>query len=434
MESQSFLVTGGCGLQGSDIVQTLRERYPSAKIAVFSRQPDVNIIPGVVYRRGNITSAAHIDACLRFCQPTVVFHCAATVVGSSQRHIPDHLVREVNVQGTELLLQRSKAAGVKVFVFTSSASVVHWAHVEISSANETWPVVAFPDKDNDDGLPVYPRTKAEAEVLVLAADTNGSKDRNGEKQTDREGEMSMRTCAIRPAIIYGERDNDVTPTLMRTAAALRGLQIGDNSKPFATTYVGNGTHAHLLAAEKLLSTTPSERDAVGGQAFFVANEGRYTYWDFARTMWQYHNEVDDGAYHDVVADEDNDGASTPQKIFFPPRDADEYDPDKNSSLRLVSVAAALWVAWASEWWAWIVDEPPRLSRAAVDTMTSARHYDTGKARRILGYAEQVGWEEGCRRAARWWIENRRGVEEPEDEEDEDEFDGGDGEFIDSDSD
>ncbi|KAI0140342.1 hypothetical protein BJ166DRAFT_473292 [Pestalotiopsis sp. NC0098] len=382
MDSQSFLVTGGCGLQGSDVVQTLRDRYPSAKVAVLSRQPDVNTIPGVVYRRGNITNAAHIDACLRFCQPTVVFHCAATVVGSSQRHIPDHLVREVNVQGTELLLQRCKAAGVKAFVFTSSASVVHWAYVEISGANETWPVVAFPDEDNDDGLPVYPRTKAEAEVLVLAADNNV--------------EIGMRTCAIRPAIIYGERDNDVTPTMMRTAAALRGLQIGDNSKPFATTYVGNSTHAHLLAAEKLLSPVRSERDAVSGQAFFVSNEGRYTYWDFARTMWQYHNE--------------------------------------NPALRLVSVAVALWVAWASEWWAWIVDEPPRLSRAAVDTMTSARHYDTAKARRVLGYAEQVDWEEGCRRAARWWIENRRGVEEPEGEEDEDEYNVGDVDFVDSDSD
>ena len=41
---------------------------------------------------------------------------------------------------------------------------------------------------------------------------------------------------------------------------------------------------------------------------------------------------------------------------------------------------------------------------------------------------------GCRRAARWWIENRRGVEEPEGEEDEDEYDVGGVDFVDSDSD
>ncbi|ETS76911.1 hypothetical protein PFICI_10785 [Pestalotiopsis fici W106-1] len=403
MDSQSFLITGGCGLQGSDIVRTLRERYPTSKVSVLSRSPTTNTIPGVTYRKGNITNTAHVDACLRYCKPTVVFHCAATVVGT-RKHVPDHMVREVNVEGTELLLQSCKAAGVRAFIFTSSASVVQWAGVEIVNANETWPVVAMPDEDNDGNVPIYPRTKAEAEVLVLAAD-----DHDGDKAGNGNGD-GMRTCSVRPSVIYGERDNDVTPTIMRTAGAMRGLQIGPNAKPFATTYVGNSTHAHLLAAEKLLSPARGVRDSVGGQAFFVANAGAYTYWDFARTMWQYHN-------HNNVMSANTDQAST----AFPPRDADEYNPAKNPQFRVVTIAMAMWVAWAFEWWAWIIDEPPRLSQAAVSIMTSARAYDISKAKRVLGYTEQVDWEEGCRRAATWWVENRKGNEVKEDEEEEEEM-------------
>jgi sterol-4alpha-carboxylate 3-dehydrogenase (decarboxylating) len=401
MDSQSFLVTGGCGLQGSDIVRTLRERYPAAKVSVLSRSPTVNTIPGVTYRKCNITNTAHVDACLRYCKPTVVFHCAATVVGT-RKHVPDHLIREVNVEGTEVLLEKCKAAGVKAFIFTSSASVVQWAGVEIVNANETWPVVAMPDEENDGNVPIYPRTKAEAEVLVLAADDTGGDDKNNSNNDSQGG---MRTCSIRPSVIYGERDNDVTPTIMRTADAMRGLQIGPNAKPFATTYVGNSTHAHLLAAEKLLSPTREVRDAVGGQAFFVANDGTYTYWGFARTMWQYHNQ-----------------AKATDAIPFPTRcDADEYDPEKNAELRVVSIAMAMWVAWVYEWWAWIIDEPPRLSQTAVSIMTSARAYNLSKAKRVLGYREQVDWEEGCRRAATWWVENRKGKEVKEIDEEDEEF-------------
>ncbi|KAH6652339.1 hypothetical protein BKA67DRAFT_661085 [Truncatella angustata] len=373
MEYQSFLITGGCGLQGSSIVETLRSRYPSCRnIAVLTRDPSLNLFPGVAYHRGDLTSPADIDRCLQACRPTVIFHCAAVVTGT-RKPVSDEVVNAINVGGTQLLLAAcARLGGVRAFVFTSSVAVVQRPGVEIRGANETWPLIDFV---NDRETLVYPKSKAEAETLVLAAD---GADGEG-KGEGREGGCSMRTCAVRPSAVYGERDNDVTPLVMRTAKTMRGLQIGDNKNPMATTYVGNSTHAHLLAAERLLDPDPAVRDAVGGQAFFVANEGASTFWDLARTIW----------FHAGAGPD--------------PRDPAEYRPE---DLRVVSVGLAMWAAWASEWWAWLWGSTPRISRIAVGIVTMTRVYDISKAKRVLGYSEQVGWEEGCRRAARWWVENR----------------------------
>lgn len=366
MESQSFLVTGGCGLQGSSIVHTLRTRFPSARVAVLTRSPTVNTFEGVEYHKGDITKVSDIEACLAACEPTVVFHCAATVVGA-RKHVPDSTVRAINVDGTAHLLEACKASGtVKAFVFTSSVSVVQRPGVEIDGADETWAMV---DSMADVNVPIYPLSKAEAERLVSAADTPGD---------SKLGDEGMRTCSIRPSAIYGERDNDVTPLIMRTARS-RDIQIGPNEKPFSTTYVGNSTHAHLLAAEKLVSPDRAVRDSVGGEAFFIANEDRYTYYDFARTIWHHA------------------GAG-------PPRDAEEYGRER---LRVVSVGLALWVAWASEWYGWLTNSIPVISQVAVGICTMTRRYDISKARKLLGYEEQVDWEEGCRRSATWWAQHRK---------------------------
>lgn len=361
MESQSFLVTGGCGLQGSSIVSTLRKRYPNARISVLTRSPTVNLFDGVKYYKGDITRPSDIETCLAACKPTVVFHCAAAIV-VARKHVPDAIVHNINVNGTKLVLEKCKALGtVRAFVFTSSVSVVQRPGVKINGADETWAMIN-PEADKADAkATIYPRTKAEAERLVSAAD-------------DQRG---MRTCSLRPSAIYGERDNDVTPLIMRTAR-MRSIQIGDNSNQFLTTYVGNSTHAHLLAAEKLLSRDPAVRDSVGGQAFFVTNEDRYTYWDFARTIWFYA------------------GAG-------PARDSAEY---RTENLRVVSSTLALWAAWLSEWYGWARGTQPPISQIGVAICTMTRVYDISKAKEVLGYREQTSWEEGCERAARWWLENK----------------------------
>lgn len=242
--------------------------------------------------------------------------------------------------------------------------------VEVRDANETWALIDDTDRD----CLVYPRSKAESERLVLAADgVDGSEGKSSSGKEAGKGKAGMRTTTLRPSVLHGEHDNDVTPILLRRGAK-RNIQIGTNTSPFAITYVGNSAAAHLLAGEKLCSEDAGVRDSVGGQTFFVTNEEGeyYTYYDFARIVWQ-HAGMGDG----------------PAGL--------EY---QTGNVRVIPVGVAIVLAWVCEVWAWISGSPPWVSRAAVGICTMTRLYDISKAKRVLGYKPLVSWEEEARKAAR----------------------------------
>jgi sterol-4alpha-carboxylate 3-dehydrogenase (decarboxylating) len=335
------LVTGGCGLQGSHIVEKLLQAYPKSKIAVMARNPTVNTFLGVEYLKGDITSAADVERIFSATRPTVVFHCAgAMTVG--RKSIGDEAVRKINVDGTRLVLNASKRFGIKAFVFTSSASVAQkgqggWA--DLQNCDETCPTV-----DESDGGLIYPRSKAASERLVLAAD-------------DPHG---MRTVSLRPAVIYGERDNDQIPNFMaKYRGGHGGLQIGDNTNLFSFTYGGNAADAHLLAAEKLLQPDPS---GVAGEAFFITNGEPRPFWDFPWAIMR-------------AA-----GNTTPRE-----------------QIRVVPRIVALAFAFITEWFAWLTASKPFITVPMVKYTTMHRWYNIAKAKDRLGYEPEVDFEEGIRR-------------------------------------
>jgi len=70
--------------------------------------------------------------------------------------------------------------------------------------------------------------------------------------------------ALRPSGIFGPRDMQMIPGFLDAAKAGKSkFQLGDNTKLFDFTYVGNVVDAHLLAADKL-----GVISAVGGQVSF----------------------------------------------------------------------------------------------------------------------------------------------------------------------
>ncbi|KAH9909890.1 sterol-4-alpha-carboxylate 3-dehydrogenase like protein [Xylariomycetidae sp. FL2044] len=355
----SYLVTGGCGLQGASIVETLRARHPTRRVTVLSRNPTANRVEGVTYIAGDITSREAVRGALAASGATVVFHVAGTIT-ATRAPIPDDVVRAVNVEGTRLLLEESRrtAGRVRAFVFTSSASVVQRRLVApVAGADETWPTA----REGDPTM-LYAITKAEADRLVLAAD-------------DPRG---MRTASLRPAAIYGERDTDLVPLLMNMAG------LGRNG--LRTTYVGNSTQAHLLAAEKLLSPPSSaDADAVGGQAFFVTNAERYTLWDFARRVW---------------------------------REAGVPLARGDDDARVIPLWLMACVAAAAEWWAWAWGAKPRMTRMTVKMATMTRWYDIAKARDVLGYEPEVSMEEGVKRGVAWYLKQQQKQKEEEEEKEE----------------
>lgn len=310
----------------------------------MTRNPTVNTFAGVQYFAGDITDAADIDRVFTAVRPTIVYHCAgAMTVGRVAA--PEAVVRKINVDGTRLLLETSKRFGVRAFVFTSSASVAQkydGGFRDLVNCDETAPTV-----EEEDGGQLYPRTKAAAERLVLAAD-------------DPAG---TRTVSLRPAVIFGERDSDQIPNFIEAYRGGRSkLQIGRADNLFSVTYGGNAADAHLLAAERLLGPDPA---GVAGEAFFITNDTPVLLWDFARAIQRAAGDT-----------------TTPDQI------------------RVVNPTVAYCVAWVCEWVAWFTGSKPVVSTAMVKYLTMNRWYNITKAKERLGYRPKVDWEEGVRRGVK----------------------------------
>ena len=146
-----------------------------------------------------------------------------------------------NITATQNLLDAATHHHVKRFVFTSSPSVTFDGGDAIH-ANESLP---YPAKY----LAHYPRTKAEAERRVLAAN----------------GKSGLLTCALRPHLVYGPGDPHLLPRLVSRAKAGKLAWIGRGNQ-VDVTYVDNAAHAHLLALDALASADPKP----AGKAYFIS--------------------------------------------------------------------------------------------------------------------------------------------------------------------
>ncbi|KAJ2554696.1 erg26, C-3 sterol dehydrogenase [Coemansia sp. RSA 1933] len=256
-EGEVYLVIGGEGFLGRTIVEALEERRQRTGSKDEIRVLDLRQLhtdPGVEFFQGDICQGDDVDAALTDGgrTATVVFHTASPLMKA-----PEALHTRVNVEGTRVVVDRCRAAGVGKLVYTSSASVVY-SGGPLEYVDETTP---YPETFADH----YSATKAEAEQMVIAND-------------DAHG---MRTAAIRPSGIFGPGDRQATPGALQ--AQRRGLpvliQIGDNTALFDFTYVGNIADAHLLCADHL------DSEHVHGQTFFITNDEPKGMWSFFRLLW-----------------------------------------------------------------------------------------------------------------------------------------------------
>ena len=319
----TVLVVGGCGFLGSSVVDqllnfpsedtttsdaagpktrpptssinspqtavdltfpSLSSRYPSYRdttVHVLDIRCNRNRYPGATYHEADITSPSAILPIFQTVQPVVVIHTASPMYDA-----PKPVLRKVNVDGTRTLLE--VAGGVhgsygtpcKVFIYTSSAAVIHDVLTDLVSADERWPYV------DPNPSEYYPETKVHGERLVLAANRLPKFN-------------NMVTCAIRPAGIVGENDHSgITYGLLETARVAPDwqlhFQMGTGDNLFDTTYVGNVVYAHLLVARHLLLThkniaagnaPPPDHEKIDGEAFMVTNDSPVYFWDTSRYIW-----------------------------------------------------------------------------------------------------------------------------------------------------
>lgn len=348
----SVLVVGGCGFLGHHIVSQLLESY-DAQVSVVDLRTELNRFLSANYYDADITSESAVRSVLTLVKPTVIIHTASpNFVNDEGKN--KALYKKVNVDGTQNLIDRAGEIGcVKVFVYTSSSSVIHDSISPLINADERWPTLRAPLQRE-----YYSETKAIAEDLVLASNRKYA---------------NMLTIAIRPAGIFGEGDTQVVPGLLKAYYGRKTrFQLGDNMNLYDFTYVGNVAYAHILATIALLNThelptTPPDHERVDGEAFIITNGSPVYFWDFARLVW--------------MAAGDQTELSQVWAI------------GKGLGLQLVSL---------SEWLFWFAGgRKPALSWKAFNYSSMARYFNIDKAKTMLGYRPQVGMEEGVIRTVRY---------------------------------
>jgi nucleoside-diphosphate-sugar epimerase len=157
----------------------------------------------------------------------------------------------VNVAGTRHVLDAARAGGVRRVVYTSTPSVVGYAH-DVENGGPDLPYASVHES-------AYPASKAEAERMVLAANDSG-----------------IRTVALRPHLIIGPGDQRMMPRVVRRAASGRLRIIGDGRNRVDLTDVDNAAWAHLDAADALID--PAARCA--GRAYFISNGEPVLLWEW----------------------------------------------------------------------------------------------------------------------------------------------------------
>ncbi len=125
-----ILVTGGLGVMGTTLVKGLIEKGNKVRVLDIPNHPHKNRLDGtgaeVVF--GDVTNRESLDGLLDGVD--TVYHLAAVLIAKD-----NSIFDKVNVQGTKNLIEASIKAGVKHFIFVSSASVTY-PHTTASSISK----------------------------------------------------------------------------------------------------------------------------------------------------------------------------------------------------------------------------------------------------------------------------------------------------------
>jgi nucleoside-diphosphate-sugar epimerase len=327
------LVTGGGGFLGGYIIQALLARGDRVRNFGRGDYPQlcaqaVDVVRGDIRDRDAVAEACRGVEC--------VFHAAA-LPGIGMRW---QMYDEVNRGGTENVLAGCIAAGVQQLVYTSSPSVV-FAGDDQSGVDES---AAYNFRWMESNRAYYSLSKARGEQSVLAA--NGAR---------------LRTCALRPHLIWGPGDTHLVPRLIARARSGRLRRVGDGTNLVDVTYVENAADAHLQAARALATAV----SPVAGKAYFVS-QGQPV------NCWQWIDEV--LALVDL--------------------------PPITKSISLKSASRMGTVCEIAYRLLRLSGEPP-MTRFLAAQLGTSHWFDISAARRDFGYEPRVSTAEGMQRLGEW---------------------------------
>ncbi|XP_060898008.1 short-chain dehydrogenase/reductase family 42E member 1 [Labrus mixtus] len=260
--AHTFLITGGCGYVGYRLACSLRQK--GTKVVLFDTVPPKQELPeDIVFVQGDIREYAHVEKAISGVD--CVLHLASYGM-SGREQLNRHLIEAVNVQGTQNVLKACVELGVSRLVYTSTFNVVFGGQ-EIKNGDEGLPYLPLhlhPDH--------YSRTKSLAEMAVLKA--NGA--------ALEGGSGVLRTCALRPAGIYGPGEQRHLPRIVSyIEKGIFRFVYGDPSSLVEFVHVDNLVSAHELAAEAL---TSEKQHRSAGQAYFISDGRPVNNFEFFRPL------------------------------------------------------------------------------------------------------------------------------------------------------
>ncbi|MBZ5859384.1 NAD-dependent epimerase/dehydratase family protein [Flavihumibacter profundi] len=229
-----LFVTGGGGFLGLAIVRQLCAK--GHEVVTFSRgnYPELDQM-GVTHFQGHISEYAVLKQAMMGCE--AVFHVAAKT-GIWGKYKDFYLA---NVTGTENVLKACRELAIRNLIFTSSPSVVYDGK-DSEGHNESLP---YPPKYDA----WYPKTKAMAEKLVIAAN-----------------DPFLKTVSLRPHLIWGPEDRHFLPRLFKKSQAGKLRILGSSQNLVDCIYIDNAAKAHLQAFDQLLR----DPAPVEGKTYFIS--------------------------------------------------------------------------------------------------------------------------------------------------------------------
>jgi nucleoside-diphosphate-sugar epimerase len=316
------VVTGATSLLGAAVATRLHAR--GDEVTVFQRRPSGL---DITERLGDVADPAAVSAAVTGADAVV--HLAARVAATG----PWSAFAETNVSGTANVVAAAREAGVTRVVYVSSPSVAHAGSSLVgASAGRADPASARGH---------YARSKAEAELLALAASTD-----------------SFPVVAIRPHLVWGPGDTQLVGRIVDRAQAGRLAIVGSGAALIDTTYIDNAADALVAAVD--------HAPELGGRALVVSNGE-------PRTVRELLERITTAAGLPAPR------LRVPARIAWAGGRVVEAYWDRNGR-----------------------DNDPPMTSFLAEQLATAHWFDQRETRRVLGWEPAVALDEGFRRLEAWF--------------------------------
>ncbi len=213
------LVTGGTGFTGKALVKRLLDEGHDVVAMDYKEGLKTEEIRnwGAKVIIGSVVDREIVDQAVEGVE--IVMHLAAAF---RELNVPQSYYRDVNVGGTEVMLDASVRHGVKRFIYCSTCGV--HGNIDNPPGGEDAPIQP---------ADYYQQTKYEAEPKVLAYQEKG-----------------LKTVILRPAAIYGPGDPERFFMIFRRVANGSFPMFGKGKTFYHPLYIDNLVDAFLLAMQE----------------------------------------------------------------------------------------------------------------------------------------------------------------------------------------